>query len=131
MMTVIVAQKQMNLPRLIVVIWSAIVLALFGNELSAQAADPQLRNSKRTFADWCRQKADLSPETKHTVDVLLEQAGTNDCDAADRKLSSLTELFLSGNVIGDITPLASLTNLTVLDPRIQCARRYQTASILD
>ena len=60
MMTVIVAQKQMNLPRLIVVIWSAIVLALSGNELSARAAEPQLGNSKRTFADWCRQKADLS-----------------------------------------------------------------------
>ena len=105
----------MNLRKLIVVIWSAIVVALFGNELSAQAADPQLGNSKRTFADWCRQKADLNPETKHTVDVLLGRAGTNDCDAADRKLSSLTELFLSGNAIGDITPLASLTNLTRLN----------------
>lgn len=104
----------MNLRKLIVVIWSAIVLALSGNELSARAAEPQLGNSKRTFADWCRQKADLSPETKHTVDVLLKEAGTNDCDAADRKLSSLTKLDLFDNQIGDIQPLASLTNLTWL-----------------
>src|SRR4028119_1737846 len=104
----------MNLRKLIVVALNAIV-ALSGNALYPEIARAQPGNNRRTFADWCRQKADLSPETKHTVDVLLEQAGTNDCDAADRKLSSLTELFLSGNVIGDITPLASLTNLTVLD----------------
>ncbi|MEG3841753.1 leucine-rich repeat domain-containing protein, partial [Microcoleus sp. herbarium14] len=109
-MKLIVTQKHMNLPKLIVVIWSAIV-ALSGNELSAKAADPQLGNSRRTFGDWCRQKADLSPETKHTVDLLLKRAGTNDCDAADRKLSSLTVLFLESNQIGDIKPLASLTNL--------------------
>ena len=113
-MKLIVTQKHMNLPKLIVVACSAIVLALSGNKLSARAADPQLGNSKRTFADWCRQKADLSPETKHTVDVLLEQAGTNDCDAADRKLSSLTELFFEFKKISDIKPLASLTNLTRL-----------------
>ena len=35
-----------------------------------------------TFADWCRQKADLSPEAKHTVEVLLKQAETTECDAA-------------------------------------------------
>jgi internalin A len=103
----------MKLSRWIVVIWSAIVLALSGNELSAKP-DPQLENSRRTFADWCRQKDDLSPETKHTVEVLLKEAGTNDCGAADRKLSSLTELILRDNQIADIKPLASLTNLTEL-----------------
>src|SRR6476661_1398772 len=105
----------MNLSRAIVVIWSAIALALSGNELSAKAAEPQLGNSRRTFGDWCHQKADLNPETKHTVDVLLKEARTNDCDAADRKLSSLTQLHLSYNAIGDIKPLASLTNLTQLN----------------
>src|SRR6476620_11208250 len=110
MMKIIVAQKQMNLPRLIVVALSAIV-ALSGNALYPEIARAQPGNNRRTFADWCRQKADLSPETKHTVDLLLEQAGSNDCDVADRKLSSLTELFFRGNQIGDIKPLASLTNL--------------------
>src|SRR4028119_1300642 len=104
----------MNFSKLIVVIGSAIALALSGNELSARAADPQQGNNRRTFADWCRQKADLSPETKHTVDVLLKEAGTNDCDAADRKLSSLTDLYLNLKGIGDIKPLASLTHLTEL-----------------
>ena len=127
-MKIIVAQKQMNLSRLIVVALSAIVLASCGNKPSKLVADPQPGNNRpsvlvskpqprksgRTFADWCRQKADLSPETKHTVEVLLQEAGTTDCDAADRKLSSLTELLLGGYQISDIKPLASLTNLTWL-----------------
>jgi internalin A len=89
MMKLIGARKRMNLPKSIVVIWSAIVLALFGNELSAQAADPQPGNNRRTFADWCRQKDDLSPETKHTVDVLLKEAGTNDSDRRHQTASIL------------------------------------------
>ena len=112
-MTFIVAGKKMNLQKLSAVICSAIVLA-FGSGLGAKAAEMRSSNSRQTFADWCRQKADLSPEAKHTVDVLLEQAGTTECDAANQTLSSLTEINLSGNEISDIKPLASLTNLTSL-----------------
>ena len=101
----------MDLQKLIVVTCSAIALALSGSGLSAKAAETRSSNSRQTFADWCRQKADLSPEAKHTVDVLLEQAGTTECDAANQTLSSLTEINLSGNEISDIKPLASLTNL--------------------
>jgi hypothetical protein len=104
----------MNLRKLIVVALSAIV-ALSGNAFYSEVARAQPGNNRRTFADWCRQKADLSPETKHTVDVLLKEAETTDCDVGDRKLSSLTELDLSYNQISDIKPLASLTNLTFLD----------------
>ena len=103
----------MNLRKLIVVALSAIV-ALSGTALYPEIARAQPGNNRRTFADWCRQKADLSSETKHTVEVLLEKAETTECDAADRKLSSLTELILSGNQIGDIKPLASLTKLNYL-----------------
>ena len=69
---------------------------------------------RRTFADWCRQKADLSPEAKHTVEVLLQKAGTTECDAANQRLSSRTGLILEDTQISDIKPLESLTNLTVL-----------------
>jgi len=57
----------------------------------------------------------LSPEAKHTVEVLLEEAETTDCDAADGKLSGLTKLDLSDNSISDLQPLQSLTKLTDLD----------------
>ncbi|MEG3841752.1 leucine-rich repeat domain-containing protein [Microcoleus sp. herbarium14] len=112
MMKIIVAQKQINLSRLIVVAFSAIV-ALSGSALSVKAEET--RSANKTFADWCREKDALNPETKHTVEVLLEKAGTTDCVEADRELSSLTQLYLSGNGIGDIKPLASLTNLIRLD----------------
>ena len=114
-MTLIVAQKHINLQKLIAVTCSAIALALCGSGLSAYAAETQSSNSRRTFADWCRQKADLSPEAKHTVEVLLKEAETTECDAANQKLSSLTELDLGHNQISDIKPLESLTNLTRLD----------------
>ena len=124
MMRFIVADKQMNLQkqgvmevlRLITVTSSTMIaLLLSGNGLSALAAPQQPGNSGRTFADWCREKASLSPETKHTVEVLLEKAGTTECEAADRQLSSLTELKLDGNQIRDIKPLASLPHLTDLN----------------
>ncbi len=114
MMQIIVAQKHMNLPRLIVVAFSAIALALSGNLLGAEVAQTQPGKSRRTFADWCRQKAALSPETKHTVDVLLKEAETTNCDVADQNLSLRSMLDLSDNKISDIKPLASLTNLELL-----------------
>ena len=109
MMKIIVARKYRNLLRLVIAL-SAI--ALSGSALSVNVAE--VRSANKTFADWCRQKADLSPEVKHTVEVLLQKAGTTECDVGDRKLSSLTKLILK-NKISDIKPLASLTNLTVLD----------------
>ena len=95
----------------------------------------------RTFADWCLTRANLIPEAKHTVDVLLEKAETNDCDAADRKLSSLTELYINHDQISDIKPLASLTNLTQLvlcfneigdiKPLVQLGVSRQTIFVVD
>jgi len=113
-MTLIVAHKHMKLPKSIALTCCAI-LALSGNGLSAKAAEMRSGNSRRTFAHWCRQKADLSPEAKRTVEVLLKLAKTTECDAANQKLSSLTGLGLINYQISDIKPLQSLTNLTYLD----------------
>ena len=113
-MTLIVAQKHMKLQKPIALTCCAIV-ALSGNGLSAKAAETRSGNSRRTFADWCRQKADLSPEAKHTVEVLLERAETTECDAANQKLLSLTGLGFINDQISDIKPLESLTNLIYLD----------------
>src|SRR4028118_1732485 len=112
-MTIIVTQKHMKLQKSIALTCCAI-LALSANGLSAKAAETRSGNSRRTFADWCRQKADLSPEAKRTVEVVLQKAETTECDAANQKLSSLTDLVLDNNQISDIKPLESLTNLTLL-----------------
>jgi internalin A len=93
-------------------------------------------NLGNSFEEWCLQRIGLSAEARKTVEVLLEEAGTSDCELAAKNLSSrtglslsitqitdirplagftnLTTLVLSGNQIKDISPLAGLTNLTVL-----------------
>ncbi|MEG3916060.1 leucine-rich repeat protein [Microcoleus sp. w2-18bC1] len=67
------------------------------------------------FADWCRHIDSLSEEARHTVKVLLKKAGTDDPEAAEQILSSMTELDLNRNRITDISFLGWLTNLTTLD----------------
>ncbi|MEG4456864.1 leucine-rich repeat domain-containing protein [Microcoleus sp. N9_A1] len=67
-----------------------------------------------SFADWCRNIESLSESTRHTVEVLLKKAGTDDAQAAEQILSSMTELNLSLKAITDISSLGSLTNLTTL-----------------
>ena len=114
-MTLVVTKKHMNLQKLIVVTCSAIVLALCGSGLSATTAEMRSSNGRQTFADWCREKDSLSSEAKHTVKVLLEKAETTECDAANQKLSSLTEISLRNNQISDIKPLASLTQIESLE----------------
>ncbi|MEG3984873.1 leucine-rich repeat domain-containing protein [Microcoleus sp. T3B2] len=68
-----------------------------------------------SFADWCRHIDSLSQEARHTVKVLLEKAGTDDAEAAEQILSSMTKLDINSNRITDISSLGSLTNLTTLD----------------
>ncbi|MEG5057746.1 leucine-rich repeat domain-containing protein [Microcoleus sp. A2-C5] len=68
-----------------------------------------------SFADWCRDIDSLSAEARRTVKVLLKKAGTDDPEAAEQILSSMTELDLRSNRITDISSLGSLTNLTTLN----------------
>ncbi len=69
----------------------------------------------KTFTEWCANKADLNPEARRTVNSLLTQAGTNECEPANLKLLSRAEFDISLDKISDITPLTSLTKLTSLD----------------
>ncbi|MEQ8963427.1 MAG: leucine-rich repeat domain-containing protein [Coleofasciculus sp. C2-GNP5-27] len=78
----------------------------------AIAAQPSLGSS---FRQWCLQRSSLPAETRKTVEVLLIEAGTSDCEKADEILSSLTELNLNRNQITDVSPLSGLTNLRRLN----------------
>ncbi|MEG4851477.1 leucine-rich repeat domain-containing protein [Microcoleus sp. B5-D4] len=66
------------------------------------------------FADWGRHIDSLSQEARYTVKVLLEKAGTDDAQAAEQILSSMTSLSLGTNQNTDLSSLGSLTNLTTL-----------------
>jgi internalin A len=66
------------------------------------------------FSQWCSLKNSLPAATKQTIDLLLKESGTKDCQLAESKLSSLTYLFLDRQNISDLSPLASLNNLSQL-----------------
>ena len=70
--------------------------------------------SIKTFVQWCQQRDSLAGDTKYTVDVMIEKAGTKDCKQAERYFNKLTEINLSRTNISDVRPLASLNNLTRL-----------------
>ncbi|QLE54522.1 leucine-rich repeat domain-containing protein [Nostoc sp. TCL26-01] len=76
--------------------------------IAAQSTPPQ------SFAQWCERKNSVHAATKHTIDVLLKIAKTNDCKSADTRLRSATLLDLRNNEISDLSPLASLKNLIYL-----------------
>ncbi len=67
-----------------------------------------------SFAECCLNKHSLSSEAKHTVEVLLNVAGTSECHEAERILSQLTNLALNHNQLRDLSPLQTLTQLTSL-----------------
>ncbi|MEH2056767.1 MAG: leucine-rich repeat domain-containing protein [Nostoc sp.] len=80
---------------------------------TTQTIAAPLENPK-SFTDWCEQKSTLPPQTKHTVEVLLETAQTQNCKEANQKLTNLTYLNLNSNKISNIKPLSAMTNLTSL-----------------
>ena len=66
------------------------------------------------FLEWCSTKKSLPAATQHTVDVLLKEAGTNNCDVADSKLKNMIALDLRSKQISDVRPIASLYTLREL-----------------
>lgn len=72
------------------------------------------RPEEDRFAQWCENRSTLTRAAGHTVDVLLEEAGTQDCQIAEERLTNLSELNLKGSEIEDVTPLSSLTHLVEL-----------------
>jgi internalin A len=88
-------------------------LALLLQALPVMAAPPQPAKTK-TFAQWCLKRNSVPAATKLTIDLLLKQAGTKNCQLANSKLNTLTELNLSEGRISDLKPISSLVELTSL-----------------
>lgn len=63
-----------------------------------QAAEPSPGSS---FKELCQKQASLSDEARKTVEVLLKEAGTSDCELAAKNLLSRTELSLGQTGISD------------------------------
>ncbi len=88
-------------------------LALLLQALPANAIATQ-QSKPKTFTQWCQQRSSVPAATKLTIDLLLKEAGTQDCKQANSKLVNLTRLDLSVAKISDLQPLAGLTKLTNL-----------------
>lgn len=78
---------------------------------ATQAAEPSPGSS---FKQLCQKLTSLSAERRKTVEALLAEAGTSDCELAAKNLSSRTALNLVSRGISDLSPLSGLTNLAGL-----------------
>lgn len=72
------------------------------------------KQSNSSFSSLCKQKHTLSKETKYTIKILLQKAGTQNCNLAEERLEKRRILDLSSHKISDLSPLSRLTNLTEL-----------------
>jgi internalin A len=90
-----------------------LILAGCSSKSTVSTLTPQQQAA--SFLQLCQQKDSLPAPTRSTIEVLLNEAGTKDCQKADLKLKSMTELDLFRNKISDLSPLAGFTNLTILD----------------
>lgn len=75
---------------------------------AAQSAAP------RSFLSWCQQQEQLTPAARHTVNVMLEKAATEDCQQATEILESASSLSITEREISDLRPISTLNQLTVL-----------------
>jgi internalin A len=82
--------------------------------LSDAKAISQTLTPPKTFTQWCQRQKSFITTIRKTIDVLLQTANTTDCQLADTKLQSLTELNLNFQGLTNIEPLASFHNLKKL-----------------
>ena len=88
-----------------------LTIASIANTTSAIA---QGSNFFPSFFELCNRLQSLPPDQKYTIEILLREAKTENCQTASNYLTNLQELSLVNNQIVDLTPLANLTNLEVL-----------------
>ena len=90
------------------------ILGEISSSTARDAARYTAQSTPKRFSQWCARRDSFPSETQNTIEKLLEQAGTEDCDRAEDTLSAMPQLMLSGQEIRDLRPLASFTNLTSL-----------------
>ncbi len=61
--------------KFIAIAWLSVLAASAGMARVSAGGD-----GRETFADWCEKRENLTPEARHTVEVVLEKIGTEDCD---------------------------------------------------
>ncbi|MGP1381967.1 MAG: leucine-rich repeat domain-containing protein [Thainema sp.] len=67
-----------------------------------------------SFIELCDGQSSLTDDAQHTVQALLELAGTENCSEAATALATQTVIDLGGKEIVDVQPLTSLPQMTEL-----------------
>lgn len=94
-----------------------LMLIALGLPQGSLAQSESRSSTWKTFPDWCLNRQQLSPEAKRTLDVLLQQVGTSNCDRANQMLAEIKFLDLSTFLLSDLSPLQGLTQITGLKLR--------------
>ena len=91
---------------------SILVVIAKGEAVTAQVENRSANFD--TFFDWCINQSQVNSDARHTVELLLEEANTQDCHQAENILVNLKGLDLANSQVADVSPLASLTSLARL-----------------
>ncbi|MCJ8278858.1 MAG: leucine-rich repeat domain-containing protein, partial [Rivularia sp. ALOHA_DT_140] len=100
--------------KLIIILCTLLTITACGKPEKQDLAAIQKAEIAKTITSWCKNKSTLDEETRITVNLLLERAGTKDCKKAGEKLTNITKLYLSDNNISNLEPISDLTHLTEL-----------------
>ncbi len=93
----------------------SVVSILIGAIASTTLIAPaQAESNYATFAAWCQNQDAISEDARHTVQVLLGQVGTTDCEVAQERLGATPLLAIPGQNIRDVRPIGTLTQLQML-----------------
>ena len=94
---------------------SACAIALLSPNYQSAIAQRNAERPPESFASWCDRKEELAPAPKHTVEVLLNQSGTQTCTEANDALTAASHLSFSFDErVESLAPVASLFNLESL-----------------
>jgi internalin A len=96
-----------------------IVLAFFSGsiwlfQLLPVVADSTSSKPTKSFQQWCQEKASVNIATRRTINALLKQAGTKNCQVANDRLVTKVNLSINHSQISDLQPLSSLSKLEIL-----------------
>ncbi|MGC1248930.1 MAG: hypothetical protein WA865_22160, partial [Spirulinaceae cyanobacterium] len=67
-------------------VYAVVALGVGGSWPQATAQGQQLE----TLAQWCENRETLTSDARHTVEVLLREVETEDCQLAEEQLTNLT-----------------------------------------
>ena len=89
-------------------------LAIAISILCFGTSDSSFATEFSRFTESCLERESLDGEERKTIEVLLEIAETEDCQAANENLMTIERLDLSDRQISHLKPLSVLTNLQKL-----------------